>query len=126
MNTITQVASHAKPDQRRIDALAEAMTDEVGAALGCALVVVGDRLGIYKALAAHGPCDPETLAGRLGLSERMMREWLLNQAAGKYVSYDRETGRYYLSPAQVAILADESSPNFLCGAFQFATAMIKA
>jgi SAM-dependent methyltransferase len=126
MDTNSQVASHTKPDQRRIDALAEALTDEVGAALGCALVVVGDRLGIYKALAAHGPSDPETLAERLGLSERMMREWLLNQAAGKYISYDKEARKYYLSPEQAAVLADENSPSFLCGAFQFATAMIKA
>lgn len=126
MDTSSQLKPKEKPDQARLDALAEAMTDEVGAALGCALVVVGDRLGIYKALAAHGPSDPETLAERLGLSERMMREWLMNQAAGRYVSYDQETRRYFLSPEQAAILADEDSPNFLCGAFQFATAMIKA
>jgi SAM-dependent methyltransferase len=126
MDTTSPPRSHTKPDQLRLDALAESMTDEVGAALGCALVVVGDKLGIYKALAAHGPTDPETLSARLGLSERMMREWLLNQAAGKYVSYDKETRRYYLSPEQEAILADENSPSFLCGAFQFATAMIKA
>jgi len=126
MTAISQQSSSTKLDQRRVDALAEAMTDEVGAALGCALVVVGDRLGIYKALAAGGPISPEGLAAQLGLSERMMREWLMNQAAGRYVSYDGETGRYYLSPEQAAILADESSPSFLCGAFQFATAMIKA
>jgi 2-polyprenyl-3-methyl-5-hydroxy-6-metoxy-1,4-benzoquinol methylase len=114
-----------KLDQRRVDALAEAMTDEVGAALGCALVVVGDRLGIYKAL-AEGPTDPETLAAKLRLSERMMREWLLNQASGKYISYDKEARTYFMTPEQAAVLADESSPSFLCGAFQFATAMIKA
>jgi SAM-dependent methyltransferase len=126
MDINPQLGSQSKPDQRRLDALAESMTDEVGAALGCALVVVGDKLGIYKALAAHGPAEPEALATRLGLSERMMREWLLNQAAGNYVSYDKDTRRYYLSPEQEALLADENSPSFLCGAFQFATAMIKA
>src|SRR3954464_3328425 len=125
MGAISQQAT-TKPDQRRLDALAEVMTDEVGAAMGCALVVVGDRLGIYKALAAHGPSSSQALADRLGLSERMMREWLLNQAAGHYVSYEQVTGQYYLSPEQAAILADETSPMFLCGAFQFATAMIKA
>jgi len=113
-------------DPARLDALAELMTNEVGAALGCALVVVGDKLGLYRALARHGPLRPEDLAARTDLSERMVREWLLNQAAGGYVSYDTQSGQFSLSPEQEALLADETSPVFLPGAFQFATAMIKA
>jgi 2-polyprenyl-3-methyl-5-hydroxy-6-metoxy-1,4-benzoquinol methylase len=113
-------------DPARLDALAELMTNEVGAALGCALVVVGDKLGLYKALASHGPLGAEGLAARTDLSERMVREWLLNQAAGGYVSYDPQTEQFSLSPEQEALLADETSPVFLPGAFQFATAMIKA
>jgi hypothetical protein len=113
-------------DQTRLDTLAERMTDEVGAALGCALVVIGDRLGLYRGLARSGPVTPEELAGQLGLSARMVREWLVNQAAGGYVSYQPDEQRYFLSPEQEALLADEDSPVFLTGAFQFATAMIKA
>ena len=115
-----------QPDQARLDALAERMTDEVGAALACAVVVIGDRLGLYRALARSGPMRADDLAQKLDLAPRMVREWLLNQAAGGYVSYEPDEQRYFLSPEQEALLADESSPVFLPGAFQFATAMIKS
>jgi SAM-dependent methyltransferase len=114
------------PDQARLDALAERMTDEVGAALAGAIVVIGDRLGLYRALARLGPVGAQELAEKLDLSPRMVREWLLNQAAGGYVSYRPADRQYFLSPEQEALLADESSPVFLTGAFQFATAMVKA
>jgi SAM-dependent methyltransferase len=114
------------PDQTRLDALAERMTDDVGAALACAVVVIGDRLGLYQAMARLGPVEADELARELDLSPRLVREWLLNQAAGGYVSYDSADDRYYLSAEQEALLADESSPVFLPGAFQFATAMVKA
>jgi len=114
------------PGQASLEALAERMTNDVGAALACAVVVIGDRLGLYRALAEIGPVDATKLADALGLSPRMVTEWLLNQAAGGYISYDRDEHAYYLSPEQEALLADESSPAFLAGAFQFATAMIKA
>jgi SAM-dependent methyltransferase len=119
-------ASARVPDQASLEALAERMTNDVGAALACAVVVMGDRLGIYRALAQIGAADAPKLASALGLSPRMVTEWLLNQAAGGYVSYDPDDGTYYLTPEQEALLADESSPSFLAGAFQFATAMIKA
>jgi hypothetical protein len=114
------------PDQANLQALAERMTNDVGAALACAVVVIGDRLGLYRALADIGPVDAGKLASTLGLSARMVAEWLLNQAAHGYISYDPGDRAYYLSPEQEALLADESSSSFLAGAFQFATAMIKA
>jgi len=120
------VTGVTQPDQARLDALAERMTDEVGAALACAVVVIGDRLGLYRALARSGPMRADDLAQKLDLAPRMVREWLLNQAAGGYVSYEPDEQRYFLSPEQEALLADESSPVFLPGAFQFATAMIKS
>jgi len=118
--------ANQKLDQRRLEALAETLTSDAGVALGCALVAVGDRLGIYKALAASGPSDPETLAANMKLSERMMREWLLNQASCNYISYDAEAKKYFMTPEQAAVLADENHASFLGGAFQFATALIKA
>jgi hypothetical protein len=102
------------------------MTNDVGAALSCALVVVGDRLGLYRALATHGPIRSADLAAKLDLSPRMVGEWLLNQAAAGYISYQPGEQRYVLSPEQEALLADEDSPTFLAGAYQFATAMTKA
>lgn len=114
------------PDQARLEALAARLTEEASAAMSGAGVVIGDRLGLYRALAAGGPTRPEDLAGKLGLSGRMVREWLLNQAAGGYISYEPEDQRYFLSPEQEACLADDASPLYLIGAFQFAAALVKS
>ena len=94
--------------------------DEVGATLNAALVVMGDRLGYYRALADAGPTDAGELAERTGTSEHYAREWLNAQAAGGYVSYDAATGRYTLPPEHAVALTDENSPAFLPGFFQIA------
>ncbi len=93
---------------------------EVGATLNTALVVMGDRLGLYKAMAGAGPLTPAELAQRTGTAERYIREWLNAQAAGAYVEYDPDTGRYTLPPEHAAALADEASPAYLPGFFQSA------
>jgi SAM-dependent methyltransferase len=93
---------------------------EVGATLNTALVVMGDRLGLYRALAGAGPLTPAELAGRTDTAERYVREWLNAQAAGGYVEYDPDTGRYTLPPEQANALTDESSPAYLPGFFQIA------
>jgi 2-polyprenyl-3-methyl-5-hydroxy-6-metoxy-1,4-benzoquinol methylase len=94
--------------------------DEVGATLNTALVVMGDRLGLYRALAGAGPLSPTELAERTDTAERYVREWLNAQAAGGYVEYDADTGRYSLPPEQAAALTDEESPAYLPGFFQIA------
>jgi SAM-dependent methyltransferase len=94
--------------------------DEVGATLNAALVVMGDRLGLYRALADAGPVTPGELAGRTDTAERYVREWLNAQAAGGYVEYDADSGRYSLPPEQTVALTDESSPAYLPGFFQLA------
>ena len=73
--------------------------DEVGATLNTALVVMGDRLGLYRALASAGPLTPAELAQRTGTAERYVREWLNAQAAGAYINYDPDIGRYTLRPS---------------------------
>jgi 2-polyprenyl-3-methyl-5-hydroxy-6-metoxy-1,4-benzoquinol methylase len=95
---------------------------DMGAALSAALVVIGDRLGLYKAMAKSGPLTPTQLAERTGTVERYVREWLDNQAAGGYVAYDPATGRYELPPEQALALAEEGSPAFIPGAFQIIAA----
>ncbi|MDA0162912.1 methyltransferase [Solirubrobacter ginsenosidimutans] len=111
--TATQQLDPAKLEQFVFRAV-----DEVGATLNAALVVMGDRLGLYRALAAAGPLTPEELAARTGTHERYVREWLSAQAAGGYVDYDG--GRFTLPPEQAVALTDESSPAFLPGFFEIA------
>jgi SAM-dependent methyltransferase len=94
--------------------------DEVGATLNAALVVMGDELGLYRALAGAGPLTAEELASRTGVTERYVREWLNAQAAGGYVEYDPESGRYTLPPEYAIALTDADSPAYLPGFFQVA------
>jgi SAM-dependent methyltransferase len=94
--------------------------EEVGATLNTALVVMGDRLGLYRTMAGAGPLAPAELAERTGTAERYVREWLNAQAAGGYVSYDPDTGRYLLPPEQAVALTDSDSPAYLPGFFQIA------
>jgi hypothetical protein len=94
--------------------------EEVGATLNTALVVMGDRLGLYRALADTDGLTSEELAQRTGTAERYVREWLSAQAAGGFVTYDAESGRFSLPPEQAVALTDESSPAFLPGIFQIA------
>jgi len=94
--------------------------DEVGATMNTALVVIGDRLGLYRALADSDGLSPGELASRTGTAERYVREWLNNQAAGGYVAYDPDSGRYSLPPEQAAALTDAASPAYLPGLFQTA------
>jgi SAM-dependent methyltransferase len=94
--------------------------DEVGATLNTALVVMGDRLGLYRALAGAGPLTPAELAARTDTAERYVREWLNAQAAGAYIDYDPDSGRYTLPAEHAVALTDESSPAYLPGFFQIA------
>ncbi len=94
--------------------------DEVGATLNTALVVMGDKLGFYRALAGAGSLTSQELADRTGTAERYVREWLNAQAAGGFVEYEPSSGRYLLAPEQTVALTDETSPAFLPGFFQIA------
>ena len=105
--------------------LGKAIVD-FGATFNAALIRIGDKLGLYKALAKSGPQTPVQLATATGTSERYIREWLSEQAAGGYVTYDAKKGTFHLSEEQAFAMADESSPVFLPGAFQVALAAIKA
>ena len=94
--------------------------DEVGATLNAALVVMGDKLGLYRALAGAEALTPREVADRTGTAERYVREWLNAQAAGGYVEYDPDGGRYRLPAEQAVALTDAESPAYLPGFFQMA------
>ena len=99
---------------------------DFGASLSSALVYIGQKLGLYKAMAAHGPMTPAGLAQQTNTNERYVREWLINQAAGGYAEYDKETGRYSLTPEQAVALTDELSPFYVGGGFFVVRAMTHA
>jgi SAM-dependent methyltransferase len=110
----------APVDDGKLEQFVFRAVDEVGATLNAALVVMGDRLGLYRGLAGAGALTPGELASRTGTTERYVREWLNAQAAGGYVAYDPAEGRYSLPPEQTVALADEGSPAYLPGFFQVA------
>ena len=107
-------------DEERLNALLGQAVVEFGATVNAALVVIGDRLGLYRELAAGGPYTSAELAARTGTSERYVREWLGAQAASGWVTYDADGDRYGMSPEQALMFADPNSPAFVGGAFQIA------
>ena len=113
-------------DQDKLMAFLGQVIGELGATVNAGLIVAGDRLGLYRAMANAGPITSAELAAKTGTAERYVREWLNAQAAGGFVTYDPQTARYLLPPEQAMALADENSPAFVCGAFELATATIKA
>ncbi len=106
-----------KPDPSKMEAFLGKMVNEMGAAAGGALVMLGDRLGIYRSLADAGPTDAAGLAAKTGLDRRYLQEWLSAQAASGYVSFDDGAGHFFLNPEQVAVFADSDSPVALSGGF---------
>ena len=107
-------------DAQKLEQFVFRAVDEVGATLNAALVVMGDKLGLYRALAGAGGLTPVELARRTGVSERYVREWLNAQAAGGYVEYEPIDGSYRLPPEQAIALTDDQSPAYLPGFFQIA------
>ena len=112
-------------DMDRLNAFIGRFVGDLGAAVHAGMVVIGDRLGLYKALAA-GPMSSAELAAKTDTDERYVREWLSSQAAGGYVNYDEKTNRFSLSEEQAFALADEDSPAYLPGAFQLALGSLLA
>jgi SAM-dependent methyltransferase len=115
----------APPDPSALEAFVGKMVGDMGAAISAALVVIGDKLGLYKALASGGPMTSAALAQRTSTTERYVREWLAAQAASGYVQYDPGSGRYSLSPEQAMVFADDGGPAFMAGGFEVLAAAFK-
>ncbi|WP_114905738.1 class I SAM-dependent methyltransferase [Ornithinimicrobium murale] len=98
---------------------------EVGASLNSALVVMGDQLGYYGALADHGPFNASQLARATDTDEHYAREWLNAQAAGDYLDYDPETELFSISPEHAAALTDPACPGYVQGLFQIAHGTVR-
>ncbi len=117
--------STAAIDQAKLEEFMNQFVGDLGATLTAPLVLIGDKLGLYKAMADGEPLTPAELAERSGCRERYIREWLCQQAASGYVEYDATTGTFRLPAEQAMALADEDSPAFIPGAFQLAAAALK-
>jgi SAM-dependent methyltransferase len=105
-------------DHAKLEQFVGQAVGDMGAAISGLLLHVGDRLGLYRAMAGAGPVTAEELAGRTGTAPRYVREWLSNQAAGGYVTYRPADGTFELPAEHAAVLASEESPVFLGGAFE--------
>jgi len=112
-------------DQAKLHEFVMRAVGEMGAAMNAALIVIGDKLGLYKAMSGAGPMTSAELAKKSGTAERYVREWLAAQAAGGFVTYDAASGKYTLPPEQALALADETSPVFLPGFFEVVAACVK-
>lgn len=117
---MTTVQQPRELDHDQLMAFVFRAVGEVGATLNTALVVMGDKLGLYRAMAGAGAITPGELAERCDVAERYVREWLNAQAAGGFVEYHPDDGSYTLPPEQTVALTDESSPAYLPGFFQIA------
>jgi len=111
------------PDPEKLNALMGKLVGDLGAALTGALVLLGDHLGLYKAMADGTPRTPKEIAKKTKLKERYVREWLSAQAAAGLVDYDAPAAKFSLNPEQAMALAEEGSPAFFAGAFQVAQSM---
>ncbi|MGE0742545.1 MAG: class I SAM-dependent methyltransferase [Hyphomonadaceae bacterium] len=111
------------PDPEKLNAFVGKLVGDLGATTSAALVLLGDRLGIYRAMGDGKAVTADELAAKTGLNARYLREWLSAQAAAGYVDYAPKTKKFKLNPEQACAFADEGGPAFFAGAFQVAQAM---
>lgn len=113
-------------DEAKLNEFVHRALGDLGSALTASLVVIGDKLGLYRAMAAAGPVTSAELAARTETTERSVREWLSAQAAAGYVEYDPVSQRYTLPAEHAIALTDETSPACVLGGFQGMTAAMRA
>ncbi len=118
------MANTTGPDREKIRNFAGQILNDIATTMQGALSYIGDRLGIFKAMAGAGPVTVDELANQTGLNARYLREWLGAMTAARYVEYDPVTTRYLLPLEHAAVLADENNPFFLCGFIQQSVPLI--
>jgi 2-polyprenyl-3-methyl-5-hydroxy-6-metoxy-1,4-benzoquinol methylase len=112
-------------DQVKLNEFVGKFVADFGAALHAPTIILGEKLGLYKAMAGAGELSAQELASKTGTRERYVQEWLASQAAAGYAMYNPKTGKYWLTPEQAFTLADDSSPAYLPGAFYIASAIFR-
>lgn len=111
------------PDPAKLEAFTTRAFQDLSAVYTVAMCILGDRLGLFQALAAHGPATSSELATFTQMNERYLREWLSALACAGYANYDPASERFSLTPEQVAVLAEEGGPAFLGGEYEQLPAM---
>ena len=112
-------------DKSKLDEFLGKAVNDMGAAMHSTLIVIGERLGLYKAMSGMEPVTPAELAGKTGTNARYVQEWLNANAASGYVTYHATTRRYSLTPEQAFTLANSDSPAYLPGFFLAATSVAR-
>ena len=112
-------------DMNKLNTFIGQFVTDLGASVHAGMVVIGEKLGLYKAL-ARGPVTSAELARKTGTDARYVREWLASQAAGGYVTYDSSKDVFSLTAEQTFTLAQEDSPAYLPGAFELAIGSLAA
>ncbi len=110
-------------NEDKLNELLGKVVTEMGAAANGPLILLGDKLGLFKSLAASGPMNSTELADETNTAERYVREWLSAQAASGYVTYDGVTNSFSMTPEQAAVFGNEESPVFMTGAFYAITSV---
>ena len=110
-------------DETRLNTLLGKMVNDIGAALMGSLIILGDKLKLYKILSEYGPLTSTQLAETSGTSERYVREWLAAQASSGYIEYDKDNGKFFLLPEQEAVFADDQSPVLMTGGYYSVSSM---
>jgi SAM-dependent methyltransferase len=117
-------ASKLKIDEAKLNEFMAKAVGDMGAAINTSLILIGDRLGLYKAMAGAGPMTPSEVATKTGTCERYVKEWLSAQAAGGYLTFDAASEKFTLPDEQALALAVDDSPAFIPGAYQIVAATV--
>jgi hypothetical protein len=125
MNSKGGLDNNMVVDEAKLNEFIGKAVSEWGAAYGVLLTFLGDRLGLFKAMAGAGELTAEELAKKTGTHPRMIREWLAAQAAGGFVTYNPSTGTYILPDEQAFALTNENSPAHIAGEYQIIMGLFK-
>jgi 2-polyprenyl-3-methyl-5-hydroxy-6-metoxy-1,4-benzoquinol methylase len=121
-----ETTTMSKIDSKKVEAFLGRVVTDLGAALSVTLSYMGDKIGLFKAMAYAGPLSAAELATKTGTNETYVREWLINQAAGGYIEFDSASGKYFLPDEHAIALTEKDSPYYVAGGFQVTNAVQRA
>lgn len=112
-------------DQHKVENFLHKFVNDLGASMCASLALVGEKLGLYKAMTGAGPLTPAELAAKTSTNERYVREWLSAQAANGYIEYDARTGKFFLPDEHALLLSNEDGPAYIPGAFHILASVFR-